>query len=496
MLFNSHIFIFAFLPIALIVYFALNKLRQNTLAKFFLTCMSLWFYSYFHLSYLWIILFSIALNYICHILIKKNFYPKCTVACGILLNIGLLFYFKYFNFLIENINNLFSTGFSLPQVLMPLGISFFTFQQIAFLVDTKKGTVPKQALLDYALFVTFFPQLVAGPIVSHEEMLPQFQDTSKKSFCIENFYKGLRLFILGLSKKVLIADTFGKAVDWGFTYYTLLDGLNSFLVILFYTFQIYFDFSGYCDMARGIGYMFNIELPVNFNSPYKSSGIIEFWSRWHMTLTRFFTRYVYVPLGGNRKGLLRTCINVLIVFFISGFWHGAGWTFILWGLLHGGMNVANRLWKEGKKRLSFSFNQSSLFAKSCHAFSVLLTFLFVAMTWTFFRASSISQGWHMVRTAFSFTGSSVYLELASFFQLPEFFYPVKLLKLDTLPYASYLYLFLFMAAAIVFTFFCRNLQESEKDHKPGIFSSLYLSVLSVWCIISLSGVSSFLYFNF
>ena len=187
----------------------------------------------------------------------------------------------------DNVSHLFHADISLPDILLPLGISFFTFQQIAFLVDSPKAG--RQSPLDYALFVTFFPQLIAGPIVSHEEMLPQFKDTARKQIQAENVYMGLRLFVLGLAKKVLLADTFGRAVNWGFQNYTILNGLNTFVAILFYTFQIYFDFSGYCDMARGIGRLFNIEIPVNFLSPYKSKNITEFWDRWHITLSRFFT---------------------------------------------------------------------------------------------------------------------------------------------------------------------------------------------------------------
>lgn len=345
MLFNSFIFIFLFLPLAFCGYFLLNHFRKYQAAKCFLVVMSLWFYAYFRLSYLWIILLSMAVNYLVHCLLVKRRYVRGILCCGILFNLGLLFYYKYFDFLVENMNLLFHTQLSLPGILLPLGISFFTFQQIAFLADSAGGRVPRQKMMDYALFVTFFPQLIAGPIVSQEEMLPQFQDPAAKRIQAENVYRGLRIFVLGLSKKVLLADVFGQAANWGFQYYTVLDGLNTFVAIL-YTIQIYFDFSGYCDMARGIGYLFNIRIPVNFLSPYKSKNILEFWDRWHITLTRFFTRYLYIPLGGSRKGMLRTCVNVLLVFLVSGFWHGAGWSFIVWGLLHGVLSVLTRLWRK------------------------------------------------------------------------------------------------------------------------------------------------------
>lgn len=496
MLFNSYIFIFLFLPLALAGYFLLNYFKHYELGKLFLVGMSLWFYAYFHLSYLWILLCSIALNYICHLLLMRRFYTRLTAFAGILLNICILYYFKYFDFVIETINDLTGSHISVSGVLLPLGISFFTFQQIGFLADSAKGAVGRQKLLDYALFVSFFPQLIAGPIVSHEEMLPQFGDVSKKQLSAENFYFGLRIFILGLGKKVLLADTFGRAVYWGFQHYAALDGLNTFLVALFYTLQLYFDFSGYCDMARGIGRMFNIRIPVNFLSPYKSSNILEFWDRWHITLTRFFTKYIYIPLGGSRKGILRTCLNVLFVFCISGLWHGAGYTFLLWGLLHGILSVLTRLWHMLKSRFipqTFSHPKVQPVLKM---FCILLTFLFLIISWTLFRAESVSQAGYMLKNMFTFRGTHIYAELAGHFQLHEFWYVIKFFNLDTLPYASYYCMFGMTAAALVLVFGCRNLYETETGHRPGLLSTLSLTVLSVWCVLSLSGVSTFLYFNF
>lgn len=490
MLFNSYIFIFLFLPIAFSGYFLLNRIKRYNAAKFLLVGMSLWFYAYFHISYLWIILFSIGVNYLCHHLIIRTHHPKAVLIFGVAGNVGLLFYFKYFHFLFENINALFHTNFSLPDILLPLGISFFTFQQIAFLVDSARGGIPQQKLLDYALFVTFFPQLIAGPIVSHDEMLPQFNDMSKKHIQAENVYKGLRLFVLGLGKKILLADTFGQAVNWGFRYYTVLDGLNTFIVILFYTFQIYFDFSGYCDMARGIGCLFNIRIPVNFLSPYKSKNILEFWDRWHITLTRFFTRYLYIPLGGSRKGLFRTCINVLLVFLISGIWHGAGWTYIVWGLLHGALSVLTRIWQRVKKREPAENNPLGSFFSGC------LTFLFVCCAWTFFRADTVAQAVYMLKQLVTGGGTRIYTELMLFFQPPELLYSLKLLRLNTLPFSSCFGLAAFTITAVILIFFCRNLYESEEKHKPTVPGTVCLSVLALWCIVSLSGVSTFLYFNF
>ena len=488
MLFNSYVFIFLFLPLAFSGYFLLNHIRKYQIAKFFLVVMSLWFYAYFHISYLWIILFSIGINYLCHCLLVRKRYTRSILLCGILFNLGLLFYYKYFSFLCENINLLFHTQFSLPNILLPLGISFFTFQQLAFLADSAKGNISWQSPLDYALFVSFFPQLIAGPIVSHEEMLPQFRDVSGKHIQPENVYGGLRLFVLGLGKKVLLADTFGQAVNWAFQNYMVLDGPNTFAAMLFYTFQIYFDFSGYCDMARGIGYLFNIRIPVNFLSPYKSKNILEFWDRWHITLTRFFTRYIYIPLGGNRKGLFRTCFNVLLVFLISGFWHGAGWNYIVWGLLHGVLSVLTRIWRKRKKE-----SKGTLLG---NAFSICLTFLFTCCAWTFFRADTIAQALHMLGQLIPMKAGPIYTEYTTFFQIPEIQYGLKALHLDTLPYSSMYGLIGFVLLSFFLVFGCKNLYENEQKHRPTVPGTICLSVLAVWCIVSLSGVSTFLYFNF
>lgn len=503
MLFNSYIFIFLFLPAALAGYFFLARFKRYTAAKYFLTGMSLWFYAYFNPSYLGIILSSIILNYLCHLLLLRRMHPKAVLAGGVAGNLAILFYFKYFSFLIENTNHLFHTNFSVPDILLPLGISFFTFQQLGFLIDTARGGVPRQSVSDYALFVTFFPQLIAGPIVSHEEMLPQFQDDSKKVFRFDNFYMGLRLFILGLAKKVLLADTFGIAANWGFQHYESLDALNTFLVMLSYTFQIYLDFSGYCDMARGLGRMFHIEIAVNFLSPYKSANIKEFWNRWHITLNRFFTRYLYIPLGGNRKGMLRTCLNTMLVFLCSGIWHGAGWTYLLWGGMHGALHVLTQIWHQIKA--SFPLfrslkNPPAWKKRFLHGSSVFLTFLFILCTMTVFRADTVGQAFQMLQKLLPAGGSphafQVQKEIAQAFQLPEIFYVLKVLKLDMLPLGYCYCMFLFLITAVIVIFFCRNLYETEHSHKPHMAGTVGLSILFVWCVLSFSGVSTFLYFNF
>lgn len=236
-------------------------------------------------------------------------------------------------------NAVFGSSFELKNIVLPLGISFFTFRQISYIVDSYRGETKGYTFWDYAFFVSFFPQLVAGPIVMYNEIIPKFRKPGNWHVVVENFSKGIYIFAIGLFKKVIIADRFGKAVTYGFGNIEILSSMEALVVSLSYTFQLYFDFSGYCDMASGIGYMFNIELPQNFNSPYNAKSIAEFWDRWHMSLTRFLRNYVYIPLGGNQRGKLRTYVNIMVVYLIGGIWHGANWTFILWGMLHGGLSV-------------------------------------------------------------------------------------------------------------------------------------------------------------
>lgn len=486
MLFNSYIFIFLFLPITLIGYFLLNRKKRYELAKGFLVVMSLWFYAYFNLSYLFIIVGSIAVNFIVYRWMEKKVLAdkrKWVLMIGLLFNIGILFYYKYYDFFIENINSALHTSFMLKHILLPLGISFFTFQQISFLADAYKGEARDYSLLDYALFVTFFPQLIAGPIVTHKEMIPQFRDEKKKRIDWEMCTKGCTIFTLGLFKKVLIADTFGKAVDWGYLNMTSLDSTSAVLVMFFYSIQLYFDFSGYCDMARGIGYLFGIEIPINFNSPYKAVDNLDFWKRWHITLNRFMTNYVYIPLGGNRKGKARMYGNLFIVFLVSGIWHGASWTFIVWGMMHGVMCV---LTKMNKKWID----------KIPDLITGAVTFLFFNLSIIIFRSETLQQAKEMFGKIFSFSFEPINLELAEHFNLPEFWYVVKVLGLESFPYSHAYCMIGFTVVAFAILFFTKNVNERMQNWKPRIWNAAGIVVLFLWSVLSLAGVSSFLYFNF
>lgn len=505
MLFNSYIFVFAFFPICLLGYYCLLRRGKAEAARVFLTAMSLWFYGYFNLSYLLIMVCSIAGNYLFHRRLSrggrgkadKTASRKALMILAVALNLGVLFYFKYFDFFLDTANSVLRTDFVLRGILLPLGISFFTFQQISFIVDTWRGEVADCSFSEYALFVSFFPQLIAGPIVNHSEMLPQFRAFGKKKADWKQIADGLTLFVLGLSKKVLLADTFGKGVDYGYENIALLGRADAALVIFFYALQLYFDFSGYCDMALGLGRMLGIEIPVNFNSPYKAVNIVDFWKRWHITLNRFFTKYVYIPLGGNRKGQGRMYMNLLLVFFLSGFWHGAGFHFLVWGMLHGVLYVATRFWL-GRLKPRLMQKQEGIPSQRriMTIVSQILTFLYVSIAWVYFRAENITQANALLRTACVGEVKKISLDLAKCLQPDEFWYVIKVLHLDNLSFSRYILMFLILAAGLYFSMVGKNAKERVERLKYGPVSLVLMAVLAVWCILSFSGVSTFLYFNF
>lgn len=486
MLFNSYIFILLFLPLCLAGWFLLNKLQYSRLAELFLLGMSLWFYGYFNFHYLLLIAASILANFgIYKLLSRCGACPmrRALLFFGLLFNLGALFYFKYFDFFLENINAIFKTSFPLRHILLPLGISFYTFQQLSFLIDCYKREVPGYSFLSYAVYVTYFPQLIAGPIVTHDEFIPQLKNPSNRKLLWENFAGGLYLFALGLAKKVLIADTFGNAVNWGYGNIALLDAITALLLMLSYTMQIYFDFSGYCDMASGIARMMNFRLPVNFNSPYQSLTITQFWDRWHMTLTRFFTRYLYIPLGGSKKGTCRTYLNTMAVFLLSGLWHGANWTFILWGACNGVFIVITKHWK-------------NFFEKLHPAFNWLATFGFVNVMWVLFRAPSIREALQVVKRIASLQFTGIRPEFVNFFNLTEFRAAQELLRLDILSRYPYFFMACFFSTAFLLIFSSKNAQEQAAPFRPTARKCLATACLLVWCIFSFSGLSTFLYFNF
>ena len=380
MLFNSIEFILFFLPVTFLVYFFLLRKRLVVGAKGFLIAASLFFYSWWNINYLPLLLFSVLFNFIIGsslsgvekgVLIRG----KSILVFGVIINLSLLGYFKYANFFIDNINFVFDTSFINPSILLPLAISFFTFQQIAYLVDSYKGETKEYDFLNYTLFVTFFPQLIAGPIVHHKEMMPQF--LKKNNLCknYRNISLGFFIFSIGLFKKIIIADNFSIWASSGFGTTEQLGFFEAWATSLSYTFQLYFDFSAYTDMAIGAALLFNIKLPINFNSPYKAYNIQDFWQRWHITLSRFLREYIYIPLGGNRKGDFSTYNNIATTFLIGGIWHGASWMFVFWGALHGIAIIIFHLW-------------AKLHITLPRYLAWLITFNFINLTWVIFRAEN------------------------------------------------------------------------------------------------------------
>lgn len=473
MLFNSFVFIFLFLPLTLAGYFLLNRFHKYEWAKGWLVVASLYFYAFFNPSYLPIILSSIVINYSIGSALVKNTgwflaHRKILLVAGVLFNLGLLGYFKYTDFFIENINALFATSFLLKNILLPLGISFFTFQQTAFVVDcfNRKGRLP--SFFDYCNFVTFFPQLIAGPIVLPEEMLPQFASEENRRVKYKNLVDGLFIFGLGLVKKVLIADSIAVFANAGFglqvEHFTMAE---AWLISISYTMQLYFDFSGYCDMAIGIGRMFNINLPLNFNAPYRAVNFQDFWRRWHMTLNRFLTQYVYIPLGGSRVKERQVFLNIFLVFFISGIWHGAGWTFIIWGILHGvGVMICRRWKNNGGKMPSW--------------LGMFVTFFFVNILWVLFRADTLHQAWVIIRSMFD----NLNLTLTPVFtsHLPSI-----------LPNMTNM---LILFGAIFLSVFGPTAYELMTEFRHYKIKSVMTVCCLIVGVLFLSRVVTFLYFNF
>jgi alginate O-acetyltransferase complex protein AlgI len=400
MIFSSSEFILLYLPIVFLVYFFLNRRRLVSWGKVWLVLASLFFYSYWSVAYLPLLLGSIVFNYAMGVLISPQSQligggriKKIALSLAIAINLTLLAYYKYANFFIENYNEITSSNVALQHIILPLGISFYTFTQIAFLVDSYKGAAKEYDFINYALFVTFFPHLIAGPILHHKEMMSQFKSRWTLFVRHKNIVMGFFIFSIGLFKKVILADTFSVWADVGFKAGVVHDFYSAWTTSLSYTFQLYFDFSGYCDMAIGAAFLFNIWLPVNFNSPYKALDIQDFWRRWHMTLSRYLRDYLYIPLGGNRYSTVRTCINLMLTFVLGGLWHGASWMFVIWGALHGAALVIHRIWKQ------YGHSMPDIAAW-------VVTFMFVNITWVFFRATSMGDAANIIYNMFNFSSIS------------------------------------------------------------------------------------------
>lgn len=494
MLFNSYSFLFVFLPLSFI-FFALlynNFKRQFTLLYLFIA--SVVFYGYWNLQYLPLLLGSILFNYCISQLIdtksKYFYYP------GLAGNILLLIYFKYSHFIIENINMLFDQPFKLMEGDLPLGISFFTFTQIAYLTDKYTRKISTGSFINYGLFITFFPHLMAGPILHHKEIMPQFADNKNQLLSWKNCAIGLAIFSIGLFKKTMIADSLAPYVNIIFN--SASKGSISFIDAwcggIAYSFQLYFDFSGYSDMAIGLARIFGIIFPLNFNSPYKSLDIISFWRRWHMTLSRFLRDYIYIPLGGNRNGDFNRYRNLMITMLVGGLWHGAAWTFVIWGGLHGAYLIINHLWNSLCSHvLQNKLNKQHFLYKTA---AQSLTFLAVMLGWIYFRSDSFFASNNIVQTLFNGT-ISLNTQLFSRLEL------LALLKL--------------IAITGIIVFFAPNTQQLLHNYKPAleiypgeiepyplnyitwspsVFTAAICALLTLFSLLTFGHVSEFLYYKF
>jgi D-alanyl-lipoteichoic acid acyltransferase DltB (MBOAT superfamily) len=465
MLFNSTVYLFLFLPLALLGYYALSSRSAWALA--WLTLASLVFYGWWNPWHLPVILGSMAFNFWIGQRMLASTHRARWVQAGVVANLLLLGVYKYTHFSLSVAADLGAPRLDIAAIALPLGISFFTFTQIAYLVDIKRGLVREPNPLHYALFVTFFPHLLAGPIIHHKEMMPQFADHANRAFKAENVARGLFLLALGLGKKCLVADPLGETANAGYADVVALTGGGAWLATLAYTFQIYFDFSGYTDMALGAALMFNIRLPANFNSPYHAVDLQDFWRRWHMTLSRFLRDYVYVPLGGNRSTEGRILGNLVITFLLGGLWHGAGWTFLAWGAAHGVGLALLRLWR----RVGLALPR---------VVAVALTFLFVHLTWVLFRAPSMDVALQMLAKLSPFKFDSAAFAAAWQIGLPT-----------TQPGVSVV-----LALAVVLALLPVNSDRLAARFRAHPLEAVVTAVLIAAATLTLGRVTQFLYFNF
>ncbi len=506
MLFNSYIFIFLFFPVCFAGFWLIAPKRGGFWAKLWLIGFSLWFYAYYNVKYFAVLIVGMCLNYAAHCqIIRQRGKTADNGAeadkCGrgvfiltVIADIAALGYFKYSGFFISSVNSAFHTDIIMQDVILPLGISFFTFQQIYFIGNTYRGKNGRCSAVDYVLFSSFFPAVSAGPITTCDEMLPQFDRIGSSKINGEVFVRGFVLFVLGLSKKVLLADRIGTGVDYGWNNQSFMQGKSCFILMLLYSAQLYFDFSGYCDMGRGITQMLGMDLPVNFNSPYKAVNIIDFWKRWHITLNRFFRDNLYIPLGGNRKGKIRTDINLFMVFLMSGLWHGAGWNFIFWGILHGIAYVPSKICLRRKKSASAA-GCGTAAGRVRYVLSVAVTFLYTSFAWIYFRAPSMSAGNAMIARMFD-GYPLVDRGLGRAFNTGILWYAVKMLHIDGRGISDYLIMYIYLAVSLIIIFFMKNAAETAKKMKIDPVTALICAVLFVCCVLSMSNVSAFIYYKF
>lgn len=478
MLFNSYIFILGFLPIVVLGYYFFVKCKKQKITNYFLMLMSFVFYLYAGIECFVLLLIDIIINYIFYKKIydcRQNRKKKNLLVFGVITNVLFLLYFKYYNFGVDSINLVFNTSLRVKDIVQPLGISFIVFQQIAFLVDTYRGENDRCSIGEFMSFITFFPHISSGPIIVYKDLIPKIR--ADKQVDWDNIATGIYFFVMGLGKKVLIADVLAQSVNWGYANIDKLNTTSALFVTVAYTMQIYFDFSGYSDMAIGISRILQLDLPVNFNSPYKSKTILEFWDRWHITLTRFFTRYLYIPLGGSRKGNFRTYLNTLIVFGVSGIWHGASYTFIIWGILHGLFMI-------------FTKKYLNIITKIPNWVNQCITLIFVNFTWIFFRAGSLSVSLDMIKRLLTFQWGNLCQEVCQPFEFRLYSNLIsEYVPLD-------IWTFAILVLILCFVLLGKNVQEYADKLKYSVGSCIIMVLISIYSVCSFGGISSFIYSNF
>lgn len=482
MQFNSYGFIFCFLPITVLFYFLANRIKP-VLGKIVLVIASILFYSWGRTNMLLYLGISIFVSYGAVLLIKrwniKNRFIRLLPVIG---NVGLLLYFKYSGFVINNVNLFTGKEIKIQEIILPLGISFYTFQQIAYIVAVEKSELENTNILDYLAYILYFPKLVMGPIIEPVDYISQINQENRKKVNVTNITVGIKLFSLGLIKKVLLADTFAGAVSWTYTNMDSATSMECILLILFYTFEIYFDFCGYSDMAVGISSMLNIDLPMNFDSPYKALSIRDFWKRWHVSLTGFLTKYIYIPLGGSRKGKIYTYLNTLIVFGISGLWHGANWTFILWGILHGVLSCFDRIFDKFEKKVFIPVRW-------------MLTFGTVSVLWLLFSAETVGQWKTILLRILLMQDTGVSDGLIDTFNVVESRFIYNIFGLNYLSSNVRGFNMLIFIAISCFICFVPENNYRKKDTLNA--GSLCLAAGAfIWGILCLGAESTFVYFGF
>ncbi len=475
MIFSTYQFIFAFLPVTFFGYFILNRFQLFSVSKIWLVVCSLYFYAQGSPDFFVFFLASITGNYIIGSSMARmegnqTIQKKLLLAVGLAGNIGLLGYYKYTDFFIENFNLLTGSDYALKHIVLPIGISFFTFQLIAFLVDSYRGETKQYDLVNYLLFITFFPQLIVGPIIHHGEIVPQFENRANLKINYDNVAKGLFLFSIGCAKKILLADPMTTSAQSFFNQVgPNLDILESWFASIQYTVSYYFDLSGYADMAIGLGWMFNICIPQNFDSPYKARNFQDYWRRWHMTLSRFLSNYIFRSVYRKDCKWRNYYIATMVTFLVSGFWHGAGWTFVVWGIVNG-FFVCTASWMK-RKNLKFPF-----------WVSFPLTVLGVILARVLFVSGTFTDAWNVYCGMFNFSSLGATLREA----LSSVWSFIKWHKSSGLR----------LVIGIVICWFLPNSKTMTEKFKTNLWTALYAGLLLLLCVVQMNKVVQFLYFQF